>query len=228
LSIATFNTDTGTAQVNGIPGNPVGDGLGPYTLSPPASLSDQINPLPAAMPAFIDSSMAVNALTRNTSNWKSLFLAWPFENLGQADADELMDTTLGWFDIPPNPTAAFSASLMVATVGETITFTSTSLNATAYLWDFGDGVTSTITNPTHIYTSAMTATVQLTSSNCCGIDTFSRQIQVGQQAHIIFLPLTSKSENSVQGSGQPPSGVEIVFASLIGFGFMRATRRKHK
>ena len=33
----------------------------------------------------------------------------------------------------------------------TINFTNTSMNATEYLWNFGDGVTSTETNPSHEY-----------------------------------------------------------------------------
>ncbi len=38
--------------------------------------------------------------------------------------------------------------------------------AETYLWDFGDGTTSTLPNPTHTYLSNGTYTVELTTTNC--------------------------------------------------------------
>ena len=37
-------------------------------------------------------------------------------------------------------------------IPSTVNFTNSSNNATSYLWDFGDGSTSTLANPTHVYT----------------------------------------------------------------------------
>jgi hypothetical protein len=53
----------------------------------------------------------------------------------------------------------------------TVVFTNTSQNANSYLWDFGDGNTSVLTNPTHTYTpgsSIWNYTVTLTAYNECG------------------------------------------------------------
>ncbi len=44
-------------------------------------------------------------------------------------------------------------------------FSNASLNTTSYLWDFGDGNTSTTANPLHTYTSAGTYTISLTASD---------------------------------------------------------------
>lgn len=53
-----------------------------------------------------------------------------------------------------------------------VTFANNSSNGIGYLWDFGDGSTSTLTNPTHTYTNFGTYTVTLiTSGGSCGIDT---------------------------------------------------------
>lgn len=68
----------------------------------------------------------------------------------------------------PLPTANFTS----ATVGLTGIFNNTSTNATSYLWDFGDGNTSTDANPTHVYSSAGTYSVSLTITNECGTATF--------------------------------------------------------
>ncbi len=50
----------------------------------------------------------------------------------------------------------------------TVDFTNNSTNATIYLWDFGDGNTSTENNPTHTYATAGTYMVNLSATylNC--------------------------------------------------------------
>jgi PKD repeat protein len=50
----------------------------------------------------------------------------------------------------------------------TVVFTNSSNNATSYLWDFGDGATSTEENPTHIFASGGNYKVTLTAID--GID----------------------------------------------------------
>ncbi len=49
-----------------------------------------------------------------------------------------------------------------------VTFTNLTDGATALLWDFGDGATSTVTNPVHTYTQPGSYTVTLTVANACG------------------------------------------------------------
>lgn len=64
------------------------------------------------------------------------------------------------------PIAAFThASLGVTNAGRQESFSNTSSNATSYLWDFGDGFTSTETNPLHSYTSIGNFTVVLVATN---------------------------------------------------------------
>jgi|SRR5690554_5324434 len=50
----------------------------------------------------------------------------------------------------------------------TVSFTNTSTGASNYLWDFGDGNTSTDANPTHTYTSEGDFSVSLTVTNEVG------------------------------------------------------------
>jgi PKD repeat protein len=82
------------------------------------------------------------------------------------------------------PTAAFSYSA----VYNTITFTdlSTEVSDTSLVtwsWDFGDGSTSTLQNPVHIYTNAGNYTITLKVTNVYGSDTTSQDIDV----QVLFL-----------------------------------------
>ena len=63
--------------------------------------------------------------------------------------------------------------------GEQIQFTDTSTNGpTTWSWDFDDGNTPNLQNPTHSYNGAETYSVTLTASNPAGSDTASKSITV--------------------------------------------------
>ncbi|MEX1001302.1 MAG: M4 family metallopeptidase [Crocinitomicaceae bacterium] len=77
-----------------------------------------------------------------------------------------------WDCILPSvpPTADFTTNVDTTCNGE-ILFTDLSDNGpNQWLWDFGDGNTSTQQNPTHIYTSSGTYSVTLTATNGIGSD----------------------------------------------------------
>ena len=66
--------------------------------------------------------------------------------------------------IPPDPTASFNYGGSTVTPAA-ITFQNASQNATNYLWDFGDGTTSTEENPSKSYNEMGHYNVKLTASN---------------------------------------------------------------
>jgi len=68
----------------------------------------------------------------------------------------------------PSPVACFTMSSTTIKVGEEIAFTSCSQKADTYAWDFGDGNTSSLENPTHVFTKAGNFTVKLVVSNLSG------------------------------------------------------------
>jgi PKD repeat protein len=70
----------------------------------------------------------------------------------------------------PVPVAGFTANTTQGTAPAAIRFTDQSTgNPTAWLWDFGDGTTSTERNPIHTYRNEGTYTVTLTVMNSCGV-----------------------------------------------------------
>ncbi len=69
-------------------------------------------------------------------------------------------------DLPSAVIADFSGGVN----GRDVTFTNTSLNATSYSWDFGDGGTSTETNPMYTYAADGLYDVTLTAMGTGGSD----------------------------------------------------------
>lgn len=83
---------------------------------------------------------------------------------------------LTWECVQPNspPTPNFYGSPRVTCDGQ-VSFSDLSINnATSWLWDFGDGNTSTDQNPTHTYQNEGTYTVILTATNQFGSDVVSQ------------------------------------------------------
>lgn len=93
----------------------------------------------------------------------------------------------GWnFIGPVSPTANFTGSPTSGRAPLTVSFTDTSLGEpTSWLWDFGDGTTSTAQNPTKTYTAVGTYTVQLFASNTLGGDTKTRFGYITAEATIL-------------------------------------------
>lgn len=67
----------------------------------------------------------------------------------------------------------FTASKTTITAGESVTFTSTGTATGAFTWNFGDGVTSTEQNPTHVFKKAGSNSVTLSVSGVSEVKTKS-------------------------------------------------------
>jgi hypothetical protein len=96
--------DQATADVHGVAGNPVADGIGAVPLDHSvlgANFEDQITPIAPATPAFTDDSEAPDALTVADAGYKVMFLAFPFEAYGSASQrTDLMNRAFTWFAAP--------------------------------------------------------------------------------------------------------------------------------
>jgi len=84
----------------------------------------------------------------------------------------------------PAPIAAYSYTAN----GITATFTNLTPNTTAWLWNFGDGSTSTQQNPIHSYANQGSYTVCLIASGPCGSDTTCGIVTVCVQPNVGFIP----------------------------------------
>lgn len=72
------------------------------------------------------------------------------------------------------PQVEFKIDKPFCAPGSTLDFVNTSNSALSYKWDFGDGGTSTLENPSHTYNSLGMYTVRLIATNPNGSDTLTK------------------------------------------------------
>ncbi|MBP8753811.1 MAG: PKD domain-containing protein [Chitinophagales bacterium] len=85
--------------------------------------------------------------------------------------DDFLEWHIGEYD----PIADFSFDV---SEGTEVTFTNLSANAINYEWNFGDGNTSTETNPIYTYTSSGTYTITLIANYCSYSDTMNLSVTI--------------------------------------------------
>lgn len=83
-------------------------------------------------------------------------------------------TELDYINVSASPIAGFTHVLN----GSQVTLTDTSHFGTSYLWDFGDGTTSTLQNPVHNYLDNGIYTITQLVSNSCNENTSTTTITI--------------------------------------------------
>ncbi len=100
------------------------------------------------------------------------------------------------------PVAAFTVSAITcsgnATVFKDVSAIASGSTAKTWLWDFGDGQTSTVQNPTHIYAAAGNYNVVLTVADNIGCSATSSPINV----HVTAQPVANFTASATDCPGQ--------------------------
>ena len=128
----------------------------------------------------------------------------------QYQSNKLIAATYGrglWsidLQITSPPSANFFASDSIfCNIPSTVDFTNTSFYSNSYYWDFGDGNTSTSTNPSHTYTSFGTFTVSLIATGPLGMDSIISQSLIDINANnpcIITMVSGSSTQTACSGT----------------------------
>ena len=126
----------------------------------------------------------------------------------------LTETKTDIISVGVNPSAAFDFSGLDFDVS----FTNTSVDASSYNWDFGDGSTSTEENPVHTYSQAGTYTIVLTAYNNLCSNSASHEVSLpmvgidefNSTSGISIFPNPGNGLFTIQSkAGQIISGIEI-------------------
>ncbi len=97
------------------------------------------------------------------------------------------------------PVASFTKSATSGTAPLTVNFTDTSTNTpTSWLWTFGDGTTSTLQNPSHVYSANGTFNVTLKATNTGGSNTSGAQSITVTAA--VVTPVASFTKSASSGT----------------------------
>jgi gliding motility-associated-like protein len=109
--------------------------------------------------------------------------------------------------INPIPIANFTPSpYLVSTISQECKIINQSFGAVKYFWDFGDGAVSDEVSPTHIYSSADTASyiIKLIANSTLGCsDTISKKVKVYEEL-IYFIPNTfTPDQDNFNNTFQP-------------------------
>lgn len=104
-----------------------------------------------------------------------------------------------YVSVGAGPTASFAAAIN----GASVNFSNSSNNANSQNWNFGDGGSSTASNPSHLYTNDGVYTVVLTTTNACGTSTSSQTIT------IVTLPTAGFTTNITSGC----TGMSVQYTS---------------
>ena len=99
------------------------------------------------------------------------------------------------------PVASFTWTASSLTAPSAVTFNNKSTNSSSYLWDFGDGGTSTAYIPTHTYTAGGTYTVKLTVTGQGGTNSTTQTVNL---ANPTALQITIKDN-----LGNPVTGATV-------------------
>lgn len=121
LGVLTYTNDITAVAVTGASGNPIGEGLGPYTLTLPyREWADIVTPTAAASIAFLNANGDPTALTLDGGAFKTVFFSFPFEGLPAAGRSAVLRRIIRWFD--PLAASTFSVDRSRAAPGDTLSY----------------------------------------------------------------------------------------------------------
>lgn len=154
---------------------PVGVAWKTYRINYPSiDLYDPDESHPNLWGSYLAASTIYSSLFQKTSVGSAYNPGLPVTELNSIQvitSQTVLDSISLWNLRSQLPKANFSYS---NTVQQVFQFTSTSSNATSFLWSFG----SSISNPTYTFSTSGTYTVQLKASNGCSSDSVTKTVIV--------------------------------------------------
>lgn len=142
------------------------------TASNIASGPTTLSPVSIAIPG---GASLGNTVIRLRTTWEDTGAPLP---CGNQNYSETEDYTLEIVSPSAPPVASFTPSITTICEGGSISFTDGSVGADSWAWDFGDGNTSIMQNPTHTFGTGGAYTVTLTVTNAFGTDVSTTSVTI--------------------------------------------------
>ena len=145
-----------------------------------------------SMPATVGASWTFGDGTfSNTTSPVKVFTVAGLYNVKLVnDFGSCLDSITKSIRVLAKPQAGFTANnVQGCTTPHTVSFTSTSVGATSYLWNFGNGSSSTAANPSHTFNQAASYTITLIVRNAAGCSDTLRMTD--------FIRITPPKINSI-------------------------------
>ncbi len=120
-------------------------------------------------------------------------------------------TKLGYINTT-KPTASFSSIDTTVCIGDTVSFSNSSTyvsSSMTYVWDFGDGTTTTSDNPKHVYNASGSYTVRLITTSTLGgcKDTITRNSYITVEQPTAAFAMSDTVANC------PPASINMTNSS---------------
>jgi gliding motility-associated-like protein len=115
----------------------------------------------------------------------------------------------------PAPVASFSANPTSGIAPLTVDFTNGSTNATSYIWTFGDGNNSILSDPSNTFTSTGSYTVILIASSGSCVDTAEETVVVYDDFSLIIPNIfTPNGDNSNDNFTMKETGLKKIHGEI--------------
>lgn len=113
------------------------------------------------------------------------------------------------------PISSFTYSPSSPLTAGSVAFTDTSTgNPTSWSWSFGDGATSTLQNPSHIYATKGSFSVTLAATGSSGTVSSTQRITVNQEPSDTGYDMTLTLSDGAQGTTIAFSGLALITGNL--------------
>lgn len=214
LATKTVNIPNGTSRVTLNFNIPVGTDL---KLAGPLNPNLYRNNGGCSYPYQIGNTIKItrSSATQNTTNYYYFFYDWEIED--EACYSNRLPIHITINSAKPIPAFTYSSNNM------DFNFSNQTIDGNTYLWDFGDGSTSALTNPTHIYSTYGSYNVKLISYNSCGIDSITNTIDLiagiqdnNDQNAIRIYPNPTTDKVNISFDNLTNQHASIVLADMIG------------
>ena len=168
IQTATINVPAGESRITLDFNVPVGTGLQLMCGTTNPNMYRDADGI--TFPYDLQSKISITGTNATAAVRYYYFFDWEIESPACSSAR----STLTAFINAASPTADFSFTA----TNYDVAFTDLSTEAASYSWDFGDGTTSPLANPTHTYASAGTYAVQQTVTNGCGTNSIIKNVVI--------------------------------------------------